>query len=343
MRLEHRLATSAALCMVFLLTGRTAASQPTSALRSFYVQLQVDSGVDIVNVEPVGPGVRIRVIRVALVHDMCPAQLVQAAERVLPRATVAAVAGIPLCSVSSEHVAKALARAPDRHFASVDYVGDAESVVATCGSKERVFLFRQPPVVDREKLRRTAPDVAAVWSLGNRVRAQALSEAGDPFYDESEEARIAHEKLGTSLVPELVSGKYEAAFRDWCWNEKDKKRTSCSPNYLAWQLEGYLGPPARRDPLVVEVVDRESLKLADYVAPKMPPIAESARVFGDVRLRVSADPRTGAVTEVETLSGSPLLAPAAVAAAHAWRFSPGSLPGTPIEVTVKFELRCPPG
>jgi hypothetical protein len=92
----------------------------------------------------------------------------------------------------------------------------------------------------------------------------------------------------------------------------------------------------------VEIVDRASLNLAEYVEPMMSPIAKSARVFGDVQLRLRADSVSGAVTDVEVLpKASPLLSPAAVAAVRRWRFAQGAIPTGALDVTVRFQQRCP--
>jgi outer membrane biosynthesis protein TonB len=73
----------------------------------------------------------------------------------------------------------------------------------------------------------------------------------------------------------------------------------------------------------------------------LPPIALAARVFGDVRLRITADRETGNVTDAEPITGHALHIAAAVAAARGWQFAPESIPREPIEVTVRFQLRCP--
>ena len=49
--------------------------------------------------------------------------------------------------------------------------------------------------------------------------------------------------LGTALVPDLVSGKYEFAYRDACWDADRSRTVWCEPNYFAWRLEGYTARP----------------------------------------------------------------------------------------------------
>jgi TonB family protein len=92
----------------------------------------------------------------------------------------------------------------------------------------------------------------------------------------------------------------------------------------------------------VELVDEASWQFADYRPPIYPPIAFSARIHGDVRLRLEVDRVTGVVTQAAVIEGNTFLDAAALAAARLWRFVPGTTPANPFEVTVRFEVRCPP-
>ena len=80
--------------------------------------------------------------------------------------------------------------------------------------------------------------------------------------------------------------------------------------------------------------------MVTFVAPKFPPIALSARVTGDVRLRLTVHAETGAVTQVDRLSDKPLLGDVAVQAVRTWKFDPARAPREPIDVTVRFQIRC---
>ncbi|HEV2223670.1 MAG TPA: TonB family protein [Candidatus Acidoferrales bacterium] len=77
------------------------------------------------------------------------------------------------------------------------------------------------------------------------------------------------------------------------------------------------------------------------VDPRYPQIAVSAGISGTVELRAIIG-RDGRVRSVEALSGSVLLAPAAVAAVRQWRYRPTLLNGKAVEVethvTVHFVL-----
>jgi hypothetical protein len=125
-----------------------------------------------------------------------------------------------------------------------------------------------------------------------------------------------------------------------CWDETTERRVQCLPNYFAWQLDGYTGPPEQRGPLPIELVDRGSYQFIKYVPPEFPPIALSARVFCDVRVLLGVDRQSGRVTWAEAVDGPALLHEAALKAARQWEFVPGTTPVNPFEVTLAFQLRC---
>jgi protein TonB len=81
--------------------------------------------------------------------------------------------------------------------------------------------------------------------------------------------------------------------------------------------------------------------LIQKIEPKYPPLAEGARIAGQVLLRAIIG-KDGDIKELELLSGHPMLAPAAIAAVQQWRYRPFLLNGEPIEVettvTVTFQI-----
>jgi TonB family protein len=83
-------------------------------------------------------------------------------------------------------------------------------------------------------------------------------------------------------------------------------------------------------------------RLIYIVKPIYPPRAVEAQVQGSVVLQVVVG-KDGAVRDLRLISGSPLLAPAAIEAMRHWQYQPSHLNGQPIEsetrVTLKFRLR----
>lgn len=81
--------------------------------------------------------------------------------------------------------------------------------------------------------------------------------------------------------------------------------------------------------------------LIHRVEPTYPPLARAARVQGEVILSAVID-TNGQITNLQLVSGHPMLVPAALAAVKEWRYKPYLLNGTPVEVettiTVIFSL-----
>jgi periplasmic protein TonB len=81
--------------------------------------------------------------------------------------------------------------------------------------------------------------------------------------------------------------------------------------------------------------------LIQKVEPTYPPLARAARVQGDVILSAIID-SNGQITNLQLVSGHPMLVPAAISAVKQWRYKPYLLNGQPVEVettiTVIFSL-----
>jgi len=85
----------------------------------------------------------------------------------------------------------------------------------------------------------------------------------------------------------------------------------------------------------------EAAKLISRIQPVYPAIAIQARIQGNVVLHAIIS-KEGGVSELQVLSGHPLLVSAALEAVRQWRYSPTLLSGQPVEVettiTVSFIL-----
>ena len=81
--------------------------------------------------------------------------------------------------------------------------------------------------------------------------------------------------------------------------------------------------------------------LVHRIEPRYPPAALIARIEGPVKIKAIIS-REGNIRQTEVLSGSPLLAGAALEAIRQWRYRPYILNGEPVEVetqiTVNFVL-----
>ena len=77
--------------------------------------------------------------------------------------------------------------------------------------------------------------------------------------------------------------------------------------------------------------------LVRKVAPIYPPLARQARIQGTVILRVIID-KEGNVSNLQLVSGHPMLAPAAIEAVKQWRYMPYELNGETVEVQTDVQV-----
>lgn len=104
-------------------------------------------------------------------------------------------------------------------------------------------------------------------------------------------------------------------------------------------------PPAPVRPTVPQRVPvtstMQAARLVSRVQPVYPPPARQARIEGSVVLHAVIG-KDGGVSELQVLSGHPLLVNAALDAVRQWRYSPTLLSGQAVEVettiTVTFVL-----
>ena len=71
--------------------------------------------------------------------------------------------------------------------------------------------------------------------------------------------------------------------------------------------------------------------------PVYPPLARQARIQGKVQLHAIID-KDGRVSQLEVVSGHPLLVKAALDAVQNWRYQPTVLNGEPVEVDTTIDV-----
>jgi protein TonB len=101
-------------------------------------------------------------------------------------------------------------------------------------------------------------------------------------------------------------------------------------------------PPVPKGPTRIKLGGNvQEAKIVARPQPVYPPLAKQARIQGNVVLHAIID-KDGTVTQLEVISGHPLLVQAALAAVKQWRYQPTQLNGEPVEVdtqiTVSFVL-----
>ena len=77
--------------------------------------------------------------------------------------------------------------------------------------------------------------------------------------------------------------------------------------------------------------------LVQKVEPQYPTLARAARVQGDVVLSAVID-TNGQITNLQLVSGHPMLVPAAIAAVKQWRYKPTQLNGEPVPVVTTITV-----
>ncbi|MGB6876760.1 MAG: energy transducer TonB [Candidatus Acidiferrales bacterium] len=336
MRSHRLISVLLLLCGPVLFVANISRAKNTNSPQSFYAVTEFfsdnlsDSYEEILDVEPQGKDVQVRLIHITSATQFCGGSLLRVVERTLPNTTVQKVVGRKVCSVTGQEVDAALKAAAPKVIESI-FETDTVDLVPQCGTRQDVLAFPHPQDVEEKVLHRNSPRVEALWDLSYHIRRRVFGKYFS-FRNLSSAQEKESEELEVKLLPELISGKYDAAFNQNACNGK-----KCEPNYLAWELSGYK-IPTTQDPSTVELVNVSSLHLLNYERPQYPAIAGMAHISGEVRLRLFPDPATGAVKEVQFISGNQLLRSSAVDTAKKWRFSPGTQSGAPVEVVLKFSL-----
>jgi periplasmic protein TonB len=77
--------------------------------------------------------------------------------------------------------------------------------------------------------------------------------------------------------------------------------------------------------------------LVRKVNPTYPPLARQARIQGTVILQAEIS-KDGNITNLQLISGHPMLAPAAIEAVKQWKYRPYLLNGEPVEVETQIQV-----
>jgi hypothetical protein len=237
------------LLLTFVAASAVAATDkptPKPPLENFYVVTQAifhagPKWVDhILEVRPQSPtDVEVREIRIAPLSPACPHQVtVRAIERVVPNTTVKKVAAhFDLCAFTEDqvetmiHVAKRTTGAP-----SSDDDSAAQTIVARCGTSQRLFELPDESSLRFEALTLADSRLAAFWNLAATVESRAFGDNFSlaqlsPVQDREAQA------LGAKVAPEIKSGKYDQAFAD-----NTCSYAECPDHNAASALQGYAGP-----------------------------------------------------------------------------------------------------
>ena len=301
----------------------------------------------ILNVSPGDAGLKVSYIRISPLKAWCRQTVtVKAATALLKHESMADIVGRGNpCLMDEADFVRSLNNSKKPGMTSL-FDTFRFNVVANCGSRERVFHFPYPEEINVKRLKRSLPRAMAVWYLESRIVNKAFGK-GSVFYDVSEQKDLELSHAGEELVPELVTGKYDKGFSDYCAHQATEERPSgesaarCTSDPVESLLRGYDKNAKSRDPSC-ELIKGDNLHFMSFVRPQFPQMAKMAEIQGDVVMSLSIDPTTGNVNKAMVVSGHPLLAESATSAARKWRLDPKTLPRTnPTVVTVRYSLNCP--
>lgn len=329
----------AAFCLAaFLICGAFvprigAQTHDEKELKSFYIATHVFSDASpfyyeyVLDVKPQGKDVLVRQIRLGPTSTGCPSGLiVKAADRLIRNETPKSVARRELCSLDAKQVASAIEHARS-HYGAGGFETASYSIVAMCGSAEKVFELPDPETVDLKRLKGTNPQAASLWDFVTNVYERPFGKDFS-FHNTSEAQDAAFQALGAEIVPAIRAGVYARGFENG--------------SHLESLLDKYSGPLKETPPVYVEFVGSKPADLLQYRLPNYPPLARQTRIGGEVHLTLMLDIPSGNVQDVKVDSGHPLLADATLAAVRNWHFQQGSPPRDSIEVALRFVPDCPP-
>ncbi len=291
----------------------------------------------LIDVRPDGPGSLVRYARIAPFSPYCSRTIVQAAEAKVPNISPAQlVKNNNPCGVSPKALHAAL-----RKYAQTGGVFETISfgISARCGDSSVSLQLPIPEKVNRTLMEKAHPAMARIWDLPSEITDRAF-EPNDIFFGRTAEDELALERAGEKLVPDLISGRFDAGLAAAV---KGGVGTWHSPNFKSL-LESYRGPVSAMEAnasFVPRLVNADAYRFDRFVAPKYPVLAMQAQVEGNVELRITLDRATGIVESASAISGHPLLKAPAIAAAEQWRFAPNSADSGSLTVTLDFAPRCP--
>jgi hypothetical protein len=237
------------LLLTFVAASGVAATdqpKPKPPLENFFVVTQAifhagPKWVDhILEVRPQDTtDVEVREIRIAPLSPACPRHVtVRAIQRVIPNTTVKKVANhFELCAFSEEdvetmiHVAKRTTGVP-----SSDDDSASQTIVARCGTKQRVFELPDETSLRFEALTLADSRLAAFWNLAATVESRTFGDDFSLAQLTPEQDREA-QAVGAKAIPEIKAGKYDQAFAD-----NNCPYAECPDHNSASALQGYAGP-----------------------------------------------------------------------------------------------------
>jgi hypothetical protein len=192
----------------------------------------------ILDVRPESGGVLVREIRIAPLSSACPRNVtVRAVERALPDTTVQRItAKFPICSYEEDDVEGMINVAKFAGVVSSTDDSASQTIVATCGTKHRMFELPDQDTLRFDALRHADSHVADFWDLAAAMEDRAFGEDFSLAKVTPEDDR-KFQALGAKVVSDIKSGRYDQGFPD-----QSCPYAECEAHDAASALQGYTGP-----------------------------------------------------------------------------------------------------
>lgn len=325
--------------LIAVVAGRGADTSPLSKLyvvSAFFSDNGPAFYYRVLDVKADGQNSIVRYSRVATVNLYCPRMIVQNVEAKLPHSPSELVRSSNPCTVKPNDLDAAV-----KKYTRSEGVFEAISfgLVAQCGASEVVLRLPISQKVDLDRLRRANPAMAGLWDLASAIADSAFG-ANDIFHDRTDAEDLTLQRSGERVVPELISGEYDAGLVAAVRANVGSWKTPRFRDLLA-SYRGVVTAEEAKAGYAPKLLDASTYQFSHFIVPKYPPLAMQARIQGKVELRLVSEPVTGQVLNVEAVSGHPLLKPSAIDAAKQWRFKPNSIPSQEVSLTLEYALQCP--
>lgn len=212
-------------------------------------------------------------------------------------------------------------------------------IVAQCGSRRNNLRLIDSRIEEPLMAGPFSTGLRDLWELRSRVIERAFPNR-TPWEAGSAADDFGIQEVGARFIPELAKGKYDQGLRQAC----NPRFGGCQSRTFRELLDDYQGPRDAAELATMaapRVLDADRYVFAKYADPVYPALAKSARIQGQVELRLIVDPPTGDILSVSVESGHPMLKTSATDAAKQWRFAPGWANSTGVKLVLEYAIRCP--
>lgn len=326
-RMHSKVTNTVSLIIIMFCAVLHANAQNTSAPKSFLIAAHVISEgspawlEDLIDIEPDNSGSIVRRFRISPVSDACPNNVAIYAEERRLNLPVERLIDTPVpCSLHESDFRQTIdtVSLQRRDVNS----GISYTIIAGCGSEDRVFRIPNVQTLDVGALRRQSASGAQLLDLYSVVAKRVF--ANDTLNAPKPSKRRELEANAQKLLPLLKSGRFDRAF---------------DGDFLPVALTRYLGPSAVIQS-APKLVDANNWRFVSYVDPLYPQPAKRMPMDAKVDLELVVDPTSGRIRSLKILKGDPSFTQVTTDAVIQWVFDPAQRFPTPLRVTLDYSTSC---